>query len=113
MRYTVDLDDGVKILHLQGPMDLSQAAALRKVLSAEIDGSSARVLVDLSDVPLIDSSGIGAMVAAQCRADVAGGAFALAAAGPTVARVFTVTPNGGLLRLYTTVEEGVEALRAA
>jgi anti-sigma B factor antagonist len=93
-------------------MDLSQAAALRKVLSAEIDGSSARVLVDLSDVPLIDSSGIGAMVTAHRRADVAGSAFALAAAGPTVARAFSATHAGGLLRPYTTVDEGVEALQA-
>jgi|GraSoiStandDraft_4_1057263.scaffolds.fasta_scaffold67233_2 anti-sigma B factor antagonist len=113
MEYTVDSNDGVKVVHLQGPVDVSQAVALRDVLGAEINGPAARVLVDLSDVPLIDSSGIGVMVTAHRRADGTGAGFALAAPGPTVARVFSLTRTDKLLRLYTTVGEGVEALRTA
>ena len=57
MEYTVETDEGVNVVHISGPVDVSQAIALRDVLGAQIDGPSARVLVDLSEVPLIDSSG--------------------------------------------------------
>jgi anti-sigma B factor antagonist len=113
VEYSVETSESVKIVHLQGPVDVSQAVALRDVLGAQIDGPSARVLVDLSEVPLIDSSGIGVMVTAHRRADGAGAGFALAAPGPTVARVFSLTRTDKLLDLYDTVPEGVEALRGA
>jgi anti-sigma B factor antagonist len=108
----IDDEDGVRIVRLVGPLDVSQALALRELLGDEIS-AAARVLVDLSEVPLIDSSGIGVMVSAHRRADGAGAAFALAGAGPTVARVFSLTRTDRLLRLYESVPEGVAALRAA
>jgi anti-anti-sigma factor len=110
----IETQDGVRIVRLSGPLDVSQALALRELLGGQIDGPGARVLVDLSEVPLIDSSGIGVMVGAHRRADGvgSGAAFALAGAGTTVARVFALTRTDRLLRLYDTVPEGVEALRA-
>ena len=112
MDYEIDNEDGVKVVHLSGPVDVSQAMQLREVLGEHLDGPGARVLVDLSGVPLIDSSGIGVMVTAHRRADGAGASFALAGAGTTVARVFSLTRTDKLLRLYPDVAEGVEALRA-
>jgi anti-sigma B factor antagonist len=115
MDHRIETQEGIKIVRLSGPVDVSQALELRELLGAQIDGPGARVLVDLSDVTLIDSSGIGVMVGAHRRADGAGAgaAFALAGAGATVARVFSLTRTDRLLRLYDSVPEGVEALRAA
>jgi anti-sigma B factor antagonist len=113
MDYEIDDENGVKVVHLSGPIDVSQAMQLREVLGEHLDGAGARVLVDLSGVPLIDSSGIGVMVTAHRRADSTGASFALAGAGATVARVFSMTRTDKLLTLYPEVEEGVEALRAA
>lgn len=112
MDYRIDTEGAVKLVRLSGPVDVSQALALRELLGAQIDGPGARVLVDLSEVTLIDSSGIGVMVSAHRRADGAGAAFALAGAGATVARVFSLTRTDRLLRLFDSVPEGVEALRA-
>ncbi len=112
MDYRIDSDGEVRVVRLSGPVDVSQALALRELLGAQIDGPGARVLVDLSEVTLIDSSGIGVMVSAHRRADGAGAAFALAGAGATVARVFSLTRTDRLLRLFDSVPEGVEALRA-
>jgi anti-sigma B factor antagonist len=113
MDYEIENEDGVKVVRLSGPVDVSQAMQLREVLGEHLDGPGARVLVDLSGVPLIDSSGIGVMVTAHRRADSAGASFALAGADATVARVFSLTRTDKLLTLYPEVEEGVEALRAA
>lgn len=110
MDHEITERDGVKVVHLHGPIDVGRAMELRDLLGAQIDGPSARVLLDLSDVSLIDSSGIGILVTAHRRADGQGARFALAGAAGTVARVFEMTRTNKLLSLHDTVEEGVAAL---
>lgn len=110
MEYEISDQHGVKVMHLHGPIDVSRAMELRDLLGAQIDSASARVLVDLTDVALIDSSGIGILVTAHRRADGQGARFGLAGAAGTVARVFEMTRTNKLLSLYDTVEEGVAAL---
>ncbi|MCW2967027.1 MAG: anti-sigma-factor antagonist [Solirubrobacteraceae bacterium] len=110
MDHEITERDGVTVLHLHGPIDVSRAMELRDLLGAQIDSASARVLVDLSDVSLIDSSGIGILVTAHRRADGQGARFGLAGAAGTVARVFEMTRTNKLLSLYATVDEGVAGL---
>src|SRR4051794_20682334 len=110
MEHEVTERDGVKVLQLQGPIDVSQAMGLRDLLGAEIDSPSARVLLDLSNVTLIDSSGIGILVTAHRRADSQGARFGLAGATGTVARVFEMTRTNKLLSIYDNVDEGVAGL---
>jgi len=113
MNYCVQQDDGVRVVHLEGPTDVSQAIALRELLGQQIDGPAARVLVDLSDVTLVDSSGVGVFISAHRRADATGAKFALAGPGAGVGRVFELTRTNRLLDIFPSVDEGVEALRAA
>ncbi len=103
--------DGVRVIALHGPIDVSSAMPLRDLLGAQIDSPAARVLVDLSDVALIDSSGIGILVTAHRRAAGQGAGFALAAPAGAVARVFAMTRTNKLLAIHDTVEDGVAALR--
>lgn len=110
MDHEISERDGVKVVHLHGPIDVSRAMELRDLLGSQIDSSSARVLVDLSDVNLIDSSGIGILVTAHRRADGQGARFGLAGATGTVARVFEMTRTNKLLSLYDSVDAGVAAL---
>jgi anti-sigma B factor antagonist len=101
---------GVKIVHVHGPIDVSRALELRELLGAQIDSASARVLLDVSDVPLIDSSGIGILVTAHRRATGQGARFGVSGATGTVARVFEMTRTNKLLSLFGTVDEGVAEL---
>lgn len=110
MDHEISEQSGVKVVHLHGPVDVSRAMALRDLLGEQIDSPSARVLLDLSDVSLIDSSGIGILVTAHRRAAGQGARFALAGATGTVARVFEMTRTDKLLAIHPTVEDGVGAL---
>lgn len=113
MDHRVDEETGVRVVRLEGPIDVSRSLELRDVLGEEISGPDARVLVDLRDVTLIDSSGIGVFVTAHRRADAAGAGFALAEPGANVGRVFELTRTNRLLRIYGTLDEGVQALAGA
>lgn len=110
MNHTVDDNDGVRVVHLTGPIDVSRSHELRDLLGQQISGPDARVLVDLTDVTLIDSSGIGVFVTAHRRADAAGAGFGLAGPGANVGRVFELTRTNRLLRIYGTLDEGLQAL---
>ena len=112
MEHEITEQDGVRVVHLHGPIDVSSAMSLRELLGAQIDSANARVLLDLGDVALIDSSGIGILVTAHRRADTQGARFALAGATGTVARVFEMTRTNKLLAIHETVEQGVAALSA-
>ncbi len=113
MEHDITDHDEVRVITLHGPIDVSSAMALRDLLGAQIDSPAARVLVDLTDVALIDSSGIGILVTAHRRAAGQGAAFALAGPSGAVARVFAMTRTNKLLTIHETAEEGVAALRRA
>ncbi len=105
--------DGVTVVALSGPIDVARALEVRDGLAGPVGESGRRVLVDLSAVTLVDSSGVGIFVTAHRQAEAAGASFALAAASGPVGRVFELTRTNKLLRIYPTVEEGVAALRDA
>lgn len=112
MEFTVNEDGGRRIVRPDGALDVSEAIHLREVLGEQLDGPGARVLVDLSAVRIVDSSGVGILVTAHRRAATLGARLVLAGAQPTVRRVFELTRTDRLLRIVPTLAEGVEALDA-
>lgn len=60
--------DGDRILRLSGDLDLNTSRQLRELLATAIDGGAPRVVVDLSAVDFIDSTGLGDLVSALKRA---------------------------------------------
>ena len=63
---------GVTVVAPQGDLDMATVDEVRRTLAGLIDGGQSRVLMDLGGVGYIDSSGMGAMVAAMKQARAAG-----------------------------------------
>lgn len=112
MEYTVEPDGQCRIVHLNGALDVSSAIHLREVLGQELTGPDARVLVDLSGVRLLDSSGIGILVTAHRRAASLGARLVLAAPQPSVGKVFELTRTNRLLLISATLPEARQVLDA-
>ncbi len=112
MEYTLEQDGARRIVHLDGAVDVSNAIRLREVLGDQLYGPDAGVLVDLSEVRLLDSSGIGILLTAHRRAAALGARLVLAAPQPAVGRVFELTRTDKLLHIVSTLAEGREALDA-
>jgi anti-anti-sigma factor len=55
------------LVRLEGPLDLAQATFLRELLSLLAESSDRPVVIDLSRVAVIDSVGIGVLIAADRR----------------------------------------------
>ena len=78
--------------------------ALGEVTSAD------RVLIDLSNVPFMDSAGLGALIGGIRRAREAGGDVAVACSRPTLTRLLHTTGFDRIVPVTETVEEAAAAL---
>lgn len=97
--------DSGAVLTLAGEIDMTSAPQLRQQL-ADLFGQGVRtIVVDLSRVTFLDSSGLGALVAAHHELAGDGGRLKLAAATPQVQKILQITRLGNVLSLYDSVEQ--------
>jgi anti-sigma B factor antagonist len=108
MKHEVIRKQGTAIVVLKGDVDLESSPAAREVLLKSVEGAG-KVLVDLSSVTYIDSSGVASLVEALQAAKRNGGRFALVAASDPTRRVLELARLDKVFTMYTTVDEGMKA----
>ena len=65
---SVTAESGESVVSVAGEVDVSNADELRTALDGCLAGEAGTLVVDLSQVPYIDSTGIGVLVGAAHRA---------------------------------------------
>jgi anti-sigma B factor antagonist len=71
------------------------------------------VILDLSEVPYIDSSGLGSLVGAYISRQKAGRSVALSGVNERVFRLFEITKTESLFLMFETLDDAVAALSGA
>jgi anti-sigma B factor antagonist len=98
----------VKLVKLKGRLTLGESVdRLRSTIDDLVAGGDTRFILDLAEVPMIDSSGIGLLVRSLMNLKQQGGAIKLL--NPTKFAVQTLKMIG-LLNLFEVFEEQEEAL---
>lgn len=92
-------DRGCALVAVSGEVDVSNAAELRAALDARLSAAPAELVVDLAQVPYIDSTGIGVLVGAAHRASEGGGRLVVANPQKNVARVLGLLGVGADLNI--------------
>ena len=87
------------VLRLQGELDLATAPRLRRMLGAVLDSRPAVVVLDLTDLTFVDTSGVRVVRAACVRAGVEGCSFALRAPIRSVEKTLRLTGVDRLLNI--------------
>lgn len=95
------------VIRLVGDVDVSSAGRLRDALARLIPDRAEKVLVDLSDVPFLDSTGLGVMVARLKQQRAGGGEMALVIPSERLLRNFRITGLDRVFHIYETVAEAV------
>jgi anti-anti-sigma factor len=111
-----ELDGGVRLLSIQGELDLSTASQLEGPLEQAVEAADAAVLIDLAECQFIDSTGIALIVRAWQRVDAAAGnggkgGLVLCCQNEQVRRVLEVTGLEHSLRVFETRDAALAALR--
>lgn len=99
LRIETRADGPVAALVLTGEFDLAGVQAFEDEIGKLEAAAPSVVVVDLSDLAFMDSSGLRALVMADQRARTAGRRLAIVPGPPEVKRVFEITQLDGRLDL--------------
>jgi anti-sigma B factor antagonist len=96
--------DGHVVVALRGELDVLDAASFAAAL-AELAAREPEIIVDLTGLEFIDSSGVAALVLARNQARQAGGDLFLAGPQQQVLRFLTVTRLVDAFAVHGSVEQ--------
>lgn len=110
MEITVRDQGDVTLVRMSGELDAAASPRLNEALDRLLTDGRRRLVLDLEEVMLIDSSGLSALVRLLKQVRGQGGRLGLAALQPPVRRVFDLTR---LARSFDLYDDVAAALRAA
>jgi anti-sigma B factor antagonist len=100
----------VAIFHLEDEIDLHYAPALRALFEAKANRHCPALVVDLSSVPFIDSTGIAVLLEYLRDASDFGGKFCLAAPTDHVRHVFEIVRLHEALPIFASTDAAIAAM---
>jgi anti-sigma B factor antagonist len=104
-------EDQFRVVSVKGDrIDAAVAIEFKDAMRAETDGGPEVVILDLSEVGFIDSSGLGAIVASMKHMGK-GRTLALAGLTPTVDKVFRLTRMDSVFSLFATLDGALNELQ--
>jgi anti-sigma B factor antagonist len=107
-------EDGVvPVVHLKGEIDLHTCPELRTVLQDLMDRGEYRLVLDLAQVPYLDSAALGVLVDAVRRARENGGGIHLVQVAAFVQRAFEITRLVKIFEMHSTIAEAQTAAKQA
>ena len=96
------------IVSLNGEVDLENSPKARQVLLQAV-GREKKILVDLSGVTYMDSSGIASLVEAYQRAKKQGAEFSLVQVNPAALRVLKLARLDKVFLIHENLEDALNA----
>ncbi len=103
------LRDPPNVLSLKGEIDLHVSPSIASSLAAMIEEKPARLVVDMSDVTYIDSSGLAVLIEAMQNIEAKGGKFMLAGLQPNVRPIFEIARLDQVFMIYPDVDLALAA----
>lgn len=97
------------VLSVTGEIDVATAPQLREELVELVADGRNRIVVDLSGVDFLDSTGLGVLVGGLKRVRTHDGELSLACAQPRVRRVFEITGLTQVFPIHETVDAATTA----
>ncbi len=104
----VTATDAYTLCRPVGELDAYTVNDFRESLG-EVAGAT-HLLIDLSDVPFMDSAGLGALIGGIRRTRESGGEVAVACGRPTLTRLLHTTGFDRIVPVEETVEEAAKVL---
>lgn len=100
--------DGYTVCRPVGELDAYTVSSFRDALGRL--ASSPKLLIDMSEVPFVDSAGLGALIGGIRRTREAGGEVAVCCNRPTLVRLLHTTGFDRIVTVADTMEDAAAAL---
>jgi len=94
------------VLCLRGPMTTQTISSFQNAIRNE---GAPVVILDLTQVPYLDSAGLGSLVTAHITSHKAGRQVVLAGVNSRILRLFEITRVHSLFLMFPTLDEAISA----
>lgn len=100
---------GKSVLAVTGEVDVHTAPELDAALTQVVEAGKYQIVVDLSGVEFLDSTGLGVLVKALKRVREHDGALAVVATTDRISKVFRITGLDSAIGLHESLESALGA----
>ena len=100
------LEDGSVLVVVAGELDLCSSHTFREHLAAAADSGAAQIVVDFTELKLIDSTGLGVLAALARRSALEGGTLTVVCPEGRARTLLAITGLDRVLPVYATRGEG-------
>jgi len=108
MQIQTEIQDGNLVLSVQEPrLDAHNSGKLKDIILKLLESDGKRLIVDLSAVRFIDSSGLGALLSGYKNANLHRASLVLAGLQPRVRAMFELTRLNRVFEIYGDVDEAL------
>jgi anti-sigma B factor antagonist len=102
-------DNGV-ILKISGKVIGDSVLQLKQTLQEKVDSKANWVILDLAEVPLMDSSALGTIIAAFLKLQERDGKLVLLNAQKSILDVLAITKLDSLFEVYNDMQSALESV---
>jgi anti-sigma B factor antagonist len=108
-----DVDERTSLIEVDGEIHVTTAPDFSALLNASIEEGRTALVLDLTGVLFIDSTGLSVLLNALRRVTRKGGHMALVCTNPTVLRLFEITRLDSTFDIHPDVESALRQVQAA
>jgi anti-sigma B factor antagonist len=98
---------GRTVVEVSGEIDVYTAPKLREALLSLVDSGTYRLIVDMSGVEFLDSTGLGVLVGGLKRVRAHDGSIDLVVTQGRILRIFKITGLSKVFNIYDSVDEAL------
>jgi anti-sigma B factor antagonist len=102
--------EGVAIIALSGEVDVYTSPRVKQEIVDLLNGGTTKLIVDLSGVEYLDSTGLGVLIGGLKRARERDGDLKLLCDNPRILRIFEITGLTKIFDIHRTEAEALEKL---
>ncbi len=104
--------DGIPVLDVVGEIDIYTTPQFKEAVSAAIDENNPAIIINMTQVTYMDSSGFGTLLSATKRLRPLDGALYLTGCNESIQRMLQITRLNTIFGVYATEEEALVAVKA-
>ena len=101
---------GIPVVEVGGEVDIYTAPEFESAINQAVDAGAKHLIIDLTNVSHMDSSGFGNLLSVAKRLRPKGGSVNLVGCRDGIERMLRITRLDTIFGMHPTVDEAVEAL---
>ncbi len=109
MDYTEELQQGTLLLRLEGNLDMLNAGILKERMMQAVSSDHTNIVLDLTNVGFVDSSGFGLLILINERLKTQGkNRLRIANVSRSIQQVFRISKISEVVDVFTSLEDALK-----